>query len=145
MLVQCKSCNVSFDDAFGKCIACGEPITLSRAELREQCIRMAREWYRQGKKTQEIHNELTGANSFSDREADEIIRAVKQQRQDAARRRGRHAAVIGLIFLGIGIGLSILSLGLVVFIGFLLFGVVLFLGGLFTSLTGWDITGDSDD
>lgn len=142
MLIQCKSCNVSFDDSLGRCIACGEAIVLSKEELHEQGILLAREWFGQGKKRKEIHQRLTTETSCSEREADEVIKTVKELRREAARREGRQTATVGLFFMEF---FSVLTMVSVIFIGFFIGAAALFLGGIFTSITGWATTGDRND
>jgi len=102
MLVQCKSCNVSFDLALGNCIVCGTTYVLSEDEQRSECLKVVDRLAHQGKKKLEIRDYLIETDLFADEEIREILKAVKESQE------AQHAGGPLLLFT---IGTLLLTLG----------------------------------
>lgn len=102
MLVQCKSCNVSFDLALGNCVVCGTSYVLSEEEKRSECLSVVERLADQGKKKLEIRDYLIETDLFGDEEIREILKAV-QESQEAQHAGGPLLLVsIGMFLLGLG-------------------------------------------
>ena len=145
MLIQCKNCNVSFDDQFGKCIACGSKIRLSPEEEFQQCIVLAKQWLGQRKKTKDIFSELAFHTPLPSEKIREAIQTAKEQRRIASRNHGLQIAGTGLLLMLASLGLWIISFGIKLELKLLAVGAVFFIAGLLKVLTGWNITGHDED
>jgi hypothetical protein len=141
MLIQCKACNVSFDDSLGKCIGCGEPITFSCEELLEKCILQVRSWYREGKKIKAIRRELEALDVLDEHETELVIHAGLSRQRDANKRLGRYITCSGFLLLLAGTLIYLFSFGIEVHFEFLAVGFALFVVGVLQSITGRNLAG----
>ena len=83
MLVECRSCNVSFDDSLGKCVVCGATYVFSEEEQRSACVKVVNQMVRHGKDNQTIREYLMETELFIEEEINKILKAVKESKEAA--------------------------------------------------------------
>ena len=144
MLVQCKSCNVSFDLSFGKCIVCGKPALLSVDELKEHALEKARELFRQGMEPESIRTELNTTDSLTHLEIEDIIETTKGLKRQNSREQGRHVADSGLSAIMLGAAGFCLGFAREIHLEWIIMGMIMLILGLFQATTSWRVFGGDD-